>query len=87
MMAHNSLLPPAEDPNRPKFTFQKEGSSNWYDSAGNLYTRSARGTWNNYNEVKANPFLKLPYPFKLCAKGGSDFDAQKNLFGIINILP
>lgn len=55
------LLPSAgEDPNRPKPTFQKTGSPNWYDSTGNLYTRSAWGTWNNYDEAKANPFPNLP---------------------------
>jgi len=61
----DSLPSPAEDPNRPKFTFQKQGSSNWYDSTGNLYTRSAWGTWNNYDEAKANPFPNLPDPLKL----------------------
>ena len=60
-----SLPPVAEDPNRPKNTFQKAGSSNWYDSTRNLYTRSAWGTWNNYDETKANPFSTLPDPLKL----------------------
>jgi hypothetical protein len=61
----DSLPPPAEDPNRPRFTFQREGSSNWYDSTGNLYTRSAWGTWNNYDEAKANPAPNLPDPLRL----------------------
>jgi len=72
----DSLPPPLEDPNRPRFTFQKTGSSNWYDSAGNLYTRSAWGKWNNYDETKANPFPDLPDPLKLSAKGGSAFGGK-----------
>jgi hypothetical protein len=61
----DSLPPAAEDPIRPKNTFQKAGSGNWYDSTGNLYTRSAWGTWNNYDEAKANPFPSLPDPLEL----------------------
>ena len=61
----DSLPPPAADPNRPKGTFQKQGSSNWYDSTGNFYTRSAWGTWNNYDEARANPYSNLPDPLKL----------------------
>jgi (4-O-methyl)-D-glucuronate---lignin esterase len=57
-----NLPPPSQDPNRPKFTFQKQGSSNWYDRSGNTYTRSAWGTWNNYDEAKANPYPNLPNP-------------------------
>lgn len=57
-----NLPPPAKDPNRPKGTFQKKGSNNWYDSAGNTYVRSAWGTWNNYDEAKANPYPNLPNP-------------------------
>ncbi|MGO9481730.1 MAG: acetylxylan esterase [Candidatus Kryptoniota bacterium] len=60
-----SLPPVAEDPNRPKGTFPMKGSSNWTDSTGNTYTRSAWGTWNNYDESKANPFPNLPDPLKL----------------------
>ncbi len=60
-----SLPPPSEDTSRPRNTFQKSGSSNWYDSAGNLYTRSAWGTWNNYDEAKANPYPNLPDPLRL----------------------
>lgn len=58
----DSLPSPAEDPNRPADTFQKKGSTNWYDSTGNTYTRSAWGTWNNYDERKANPYPNLPDP-------------------------
>jgi len=61
----DSLPPAGEDPNRPRETFQKKGSSNWYDSTGNTYIRSAWGTWNNYDEAKANPFQKLPDPLIL----------------------
>jgi (4-O-methyl)-D-glucuronate---lignin esterase len=60
-----SLPPIADDPNRPKGTFPMKGSSNWTDSTGNTYTRSAWGTWNNYDESKANPFPNLPDPLKL----------------------
>ena len=59
------LPPPDEDHRRPAGTFQKAGSSNWYDSAGNTYVRSAWGTWNNYDENKANPFPQLPDPLRL----------------------
>jgi len=59
------LPPVAEDPNRPKNTFQKAGSSNWYDSTGNTYVRSAWGTWNNYDEAMANPYPNLPNPLIL----------------------
>jgi hypothetical protein len=58
----DSLPPPANDPRRPRDTFQKEGSPNWYDKDGNLYTQTAWGTWNNYDEAKANPFPRLPDP-------------------------
>ncbi len=58
------LPPAAKDPNRPKDTYQKKGSSNWYGKKrGDLYTRSAWDTWNNYDEAKANPYPKLPNPF------------------------
>lgn len=57
--------PPADDPNRPAGTFQKKGSGNWTDSAGNFYVRSAWGTWNNYDESKANPYSSLPDPLTL----------------------
>ncbi len=58
----DSLSLPANDSRRPGGTFQKAGSSNWYDSAGNFYVRSAWGTWNNYDEQKANPYPQLPDP-------------------------
>jgi len=59
------LPTPAEDPNRPRFTTQKPGSpTNWFDEAGNVYIRSGLGTWSNYDETKANPYL-LPDPLNL----------------------
>ncbi len=61
-----SALPPtADDPNRPRDTFQKKGSSNWNDSAGNTYVRSPWGTWNNYDEARANPHSNLPDPLRM----------------------
>jgi hypothetical protein len=60
-----SVLPvPANDPGRPAGTFQKKGSSNWTDSAGNTYARSAWGTWNNYDEAVASPYRALPDPLR-----------------------
>lgn len=65
----DSLPSPANDPRRPNGNFQKkEGSNNWYDSTGNTYIRSAWGTWNNYDESKANPYPNLPDPLKLNAR-------------------
>ncbi len=61
----DSLPSPSVDPRRPAGTFQKAGSSNWYDSAGNTYVRSAWGTWNNYDERLANPYTVLPDPLRL----------------------
>jgi len=61
----DSLPPPANDPNRPANTFQKSGSPNWYDKAGNFYVRTAWGTWNNYDEARANPYPVLPDPLLL----------------------
>ena len=49
------LPPAAEDPNRPGITSRKDSSSGWHDTAGNTYARSPWGTWNNYDESKANP--------------------------------
>ena len=60
-----NLPPPAKDPNRPKGSFQKKGLSGWTDSSGDTYPRSAWGTWNNYDEAKANPYPKLPNPMVL----------------------
>ena len=51
--------PAAEDPSRPQATFQRGGSSNWYDEAGNTYVRSNWGKWSNYDETVANPY-QLP---------------------------
>jgi hypothetical protein len=65
MVLPPSLPPVAEDPRRPDGTFQKPGSTSWTDSAGNTYARSAWGTWNNYNEGRANPFSSLPDPLRL----------------------
>jgi len=65
IMLPDSMLPPAQDPRRPAATFQKAGSSNWNDSAGNFYARSPWGTWNNYDENKANPYAELPDPLRL----------------------
>ncbi len=59
------LPPTAKDPNRPANTFQKKGSSNWYDSLGHVYIRSAWGKWVNYDESKANPYSHLPNPLVL----------------------
>lgn len=58
-------LPPAEeDPNRPQYLFQKEGSNNWYDEAGNTHVRSSWGNWSNYDESKAGGYT-LPDPLTL----------------------
>jgi hypothetical protein len=58
--------PPAvKDRRRPAGTFQKDNSSNWYDSAGNFYVRSDWGAWNNYDERKANPYSQLPDPLQM----------------------
>jgi hypothetical protein len=59
--------PAAEDPNRPQFTTQRSGSTNWYDEAGNTYVRSNWGNWSNYEETKANPY---PLPDPLILKNG-----------------
>ncbi len=59
--------PAAEDPNRPQFTNQRSGSTNWYDDAGNTYVRSNWGNWSNYDETKANPY---PLPNPLILKNG-----------------
>jgi len=64
-----NLPPPAEDRHRPTHTAQREGSSNWYDSSGNTYTRTAWGTWNNYDEANANPYPNLPDPLSLSGGG------------------
>lgn len=71
-----SLPAPAMDVNRPPNTYQKNGSSNWYDSAGNFYARSAWGTWNNYDETKANPYPDLPDPLR-CTDGSVVRDEEE----------
>ncbi len=59
------VLPPAaEDSNRPKHLFQKQGSTNWTDSTGNTYVRSGWGNWSNYDESKAGNYI-LPDPLVL----------------------
>ena len=59
------LPPAAEDPNRPGISSRKDSSSGWHDAAGNTYARSPWGTWNNYDESKANPYPILPDPLVL----------------------
>jgi len=59
-------LPPlAEDPNRPAGVTQNPTRPNdWSDAQGRSYKRSSAGTWTNYDESKANPYL-LPDPLIL----------------------
>jgi hypothetical protein len=69
MMNQLFIKPPvlpaaAGDPRRPKYLFQKEGSTNWVDSIGNTYVRSVWGNWTNYDESKAGNY-KLPDPLIL----------------------
>ncbi|QDK82792.1 acetylxylan esterase [Spirosoma sp. KCTC 42546] len=59
-----ALPPPADDPKRPSHVKPKEGSTNWYDEAGNTHVRSGWGNWTNYEESKANDYT-LPDPLKL----------------------
>ncbi|GAB4035928.1 acetylxylan esterase [Spirosoma gilvum] len=59
-----TLPPPADDPKRPQHVKPKEGTSNWYDEAGNTHVRSGWGNWSNYDEAKANDYT-LPDPLKL----------------------
>ncbi|MBD2756150.1 alpha/beta hydrolase family protein [Spirosoma validum] len=59
-----TLPPPADDPKRPQHLKPKEGSSNWYDEAGDTHVRSGWGNWTNYDEAKANTYT-LPDPLKL----------------------
>jgi hypothetical protein len=63
------VLPPAaQDPKRPPFVTQKAGNAKyWFDAAGNTYMQSLWGTWQNYDEAKANPF---PLPDPLAMKNG-----------------
>ncbi|GAB3741097.1 hypothetical protein GCM10028816_49190 [Spirosoma lituiforme] len=59
-----TLPPPADDPERPAHLKQKEGSTNWFDEAGNTHIRSGWGIWSNYDETIANTY-KLPDPLVL----------------------
>jgi hypothetical protein len=59
-------LPPSdEDSLRPPGISKEEGSFGWRDSAGNTYARSAWGTWNNYDESRANPYSDIPDPLRM----------------------
>jgi hypothetical protein len=55
------LPPPESDPNRPPNLVQRQGSTNWYDSAGNTHVRSTWGNWSNYDESRAGRYT-LPDP-------------------------
>lgn len=59
-----SLPPPTDDPNRPPHLKQKEGSTNWFDEAGNTHIRSGWGIWSNYDERIASTYT-LPDPLVL----------------------
>ncbi len=59
-----TLPPSADDPKRPQHLKPKEGSTNWYDEAGNTHVRSGWGNWSNYDEARANDY-KLPDPLVL----------------------
>jgi hypothetical protein len=71
----DSLPPPEDDPRRPAGTVQRTGAFGWTDSSGNIYTRSAWGKWNNYDEAQANPYTALPNPLR-CFDGKSVNDAE-----------
>ena len=59
-----TLPPLTDDPKRPQHLKPKEGSTNWYDEAGNTHVRSGWGNWSNYDETKAADYT-LPDPLKL----------------------
>ncbi|QJW89442.1 acetylxylan esterase [Spirosoma taeanense] len=59
-----SLPPPADDPKRPAFLKPKEGTTNWFDQAGNTHVRSGWGNWTNYDETTSSHY-SLPDPLKL----------------------
>jgi hypothetical protein len=61
LTAPPTLPPAAEDPNRLPFLTQRQGSGNWYDSAGQTYVRSEWGIWSNYDESRAGDYT-LPDP-------------------------
>jgi hypothetical protein len=56
----------ADDPNRPANTRPRTAVA-YTDDAGNNYARSPYGSWNNYDETKANPY---PIPDVLSLKNG-----------------
>jgi hypothetical protein len=67
-IAEPVLPPAAQDPKRPAFITQNPGNARyWHDAAGNNYMQSLWGTWQNYDEAKANPF---PLPNPLMMKNG-----------------
>jgi hypothetical protein len=55
------LPAPDSDPNRPPNLVQRQGSTNWYDSAGNTHVRSNWGNWSNYDESRVGRYT-LPDP-------------------------
>ncbi|GAB3931488.1 acetylxylan esterase [Larkinella terrae] len=59
-----SLPPASDDPKRPQHLKQREGSTNWYDEAGNTHVRSGWGNWTNYDETNASRYT-LPDPLVL----------------------
>jgi hypothetical protein len=62
-----NLPPLTDDPNRPPNTRRAARGSNYTDDAGNTYARSSWGTWQNYDEARANPH---PLPDPLVLKNG-----------------
>ena len=59
------VLPPLpDDPNRPKNSIPRSNGSGYTDALGRSLTRSAWGTWVNYDEDKANDYT-LPDPLVL----------------------
>ncbi|UFH54632.1 S9 family peptidase [Spirosoma sp. KNUC1025] len=59
-----ALPAPTDDPKRPQHLKQKEGSTNWFDEAGNTHVRSGWGNWTNYEDATANNYT-LADPLKL----------------------
>lgn len=67
-----NLPPQADDPMRPRNTRLLKANA-WVDDAGvddlgnvyNRYSRSAFGTWSNYDPALANPYPVLPDPLIL----------------------
>jgi len=54
----------ANDPNRPKNTFQKDGVGAYLDQQGHRYSRTRWGDWINYDENIAKDYT-LPDPLVL----------------------